>query len=196
MFEKIHHAYLFFGPEGAANKEKALALVRFCEGGDAFQDVLFFEHTTIGIDEVREIKRFLFQTPIRSKRRICVIDGAERLSWQAAPALLKIVEEPPEQSLVIMTAREKDVLSPALLSRCVKMYVPPTRNVDMPKYRNIESAEPSLAEEIEQRIITLYRGDRIRNAKTISFLLRKLEMSRFNLNPKLQKKAIEYYGKF
>ena len=61
----------------------------------------------------------------------------------------------------------------------------------MSKCRNVES-EPSLAEELEQSMIRLYAKDKIRNAKKISFLLQKLEKSRLNLNPKLQKKAVEY----
>ena len=192
----LSHAYLFFGPENTAKKEHVLLLIRSYEENDLWQDTLSLEgEGIIGIQEIRGIKKFLYQTPIRSKRRICVIENAERLTWQATPALLKIMEEPPETSLIIMTAREKNVLSPALLSRFIKMYVPPKYSTSVPCLAGRQardSAPEGLAEELEQSMIRLYAKDKIRNAKKISFLLQKLEKSRLNLNPKLQKKAVEY----
>ncbi|MEK7479113.1 MAG: hypothetical protein AAB634_01075 [Patescibacteria group bacterium] len=188
---RLSHAYLFFGPSGAPKKEIALALARELEGVSPPQDLLLYEEKTIGIDEVRELQNFLFQTPIRSKKRTCIIDGAERLTWQASPALLHLVEEPPANSLILITAREKEVLSKALLSRLVKIYIPPQKR-DSQISNTTWKEGPSLAEELEQRMLSLYEKDKIRNARKISFLLRKLEMSRLNLNPKLQKKAIQH----
>lgn len=188
---RLHHAYLLFGPKSAQKKELALSLARHLEQSKPFIDTRIWEEEKIGIDEIRDIKKFLFQTPLRSKKRTCIIEEAEHITWQAAPALLKIVEEPPPHSLIIITAREKEVLSKTLLSRLIKIYIPPQKNI-----RDISVHSPirdySLAEEIEQSMIDLYNKDKIKNAKKISFLLHKLEASRLNLNPKLQKKAIEY----
>ncbi|MDP3725064.1 MAG: hypothetical protein Q8R20_01175 [Nanoarchaeota archaeon] len=196
--DRLHHAYLFFGPESAPKEDLALSLARHLEGSDIFQDTLLFEHAAVGINEVRNIKKFLFQTPLQSKKRTLIIRDAERLTWQAAPALLKIVEEPPTNSLIIFTARDTKVLSPALLSRCIRIYVPPAINMydshpeGAKRLKDPLEETPNLVNEIEQSMIDLYRKDKIKNARKIGFLLRKLEMSRFNLNPKLQKKAIDY----
>ena len=197
--DTLSHAYLFFGPKHALKSNLALAIAKHIEESETLQDTLQIpqssdpptgeELSKIGIEEVRQIRKFLFQTP-RGKKRIVIIKDAENLTWQAMPALLKIIEEPPKHALIIFTAREKQSLSPALLSRLAKIYISPNENEVMIERKE---GELSLAEEIEQRIIELYKKDKIKNTEAISFLLKKYVMAtRFNLNPKLQKKAINY----
>ena len=241
IFKNLHkkdmlsHAYLFFGPKHAPKSDLALELAQHIESANvtSSQDVTLVDTlripqcwdppaggrlSKIGIEEIREIRKFLSQTP-RGKKRIVIIENAEHLTWQAMPALLKIVEEPPTHALIIFTAREKQSLSPALLSRLAKIYIPPTNSMEEPfrtprragktglgmvavtqafLERTLEEdvrkgSEPSLAEVLEQRIIELYKKDKIKNTKKIAFLLHKHEMAtRFNLNPKLQTKAINH----
>lgn len=196
--DKLSHAYLFFGPEGAPKETLALSLAAHLEhGNETLIDVLHIRPTkkkeeakeSIGRGEVKKIKTFLYQSPITSKKRTVIIQNAETISWQMAPSLLKIIEEPPAHALLILTTHDPQTLSPALLSRLTKIYVPSTRHIDISIYKN----KPSLAEELEERIIDLYKKDRLKNAKKITFLLHKQEMAiRFNLNQKLQKKAIAH----
>lgn len=206
--DKLSHAYLFFGPEGAPKETLAFSLAEHLEHNNkTLIDVLHIRPTkkeegakeSIGKEEVKKIKAFLYQSPIASKKRTVIIQNAETISWQTTPSLLKIIEEPPAHALLILTTHDPQTLSPALLSRLTKIYVPPVKNIDISKYQDISTCRHvdiptlSLAEELEERIIDLYKKDKLKNAKKIAFLLHKQEMAtRFNLNQKLQKKAVEY----
>jgi DNA polymerase-3 subunit delta' len=77
---------------------------------------------SIGIDAVREIRNFLWQKPNVSKRRTLVLDEAEFLTAEAQNALLKITEEPPASSLIILVSSDPDGLLPTILSRIEKVY--------------------------------------------------------------------------
>ena len=82
------------------------------------------EHGTIGIDAVRGLRGFLWQTPFRSSRRLAIVDDAETLTPEAQGALLKIVEEPPPHALLLMVTSQAGLLTPPLRSRLSIVYVP------------------------------------------------------------------------
>lgn len=135
--EQLAHGYLFFGSDGVGKRLFALSLANFLSsgGGSAFGGELIDgkilndafliqpnENKAIGIDAVREIKNFLYQRPNMSSRRTVIIDEAEFLTTEAQNALLKITEEPPASSLLILIARDPEVLMPTLASRLQKVY--------------------------------------------------------------------------
>ena len=76
----------------------------------------------IGIDAVRELKGFLWQKPGASARRTAIIDDGELLTAEAQNALLKITEEPPQSSLLILITNDIDGLLPTISSRLQKIY--------------------------------------------------------------------------
>jgi DNA polymerase-3 subunit delta' len=76
----------------------------------------------VGIGTVREIERFLYQTAISSPYRIVIIRDAEWLTDIAQNALLKILEEPPQKGLIIITARDKAAFLPTVASRMQAIY--------------------------------------------------------------------------
>lgn len=128
----LSHAYLFFGDNQIGKFTFAQSLGYFLETGEfeigpkPLIDFLTIlpdpEKDSIGIETVRQIRNFLFQKPLRSAKRTVVIDQAEKLTDEAQPALLKIVEEPPPDSLLILIAADPVVFLPALASRCQKIY--------------------------------------------------------------------------
>jgi len=77
---------------------------------------------SIGIDAVREVKNFLWQKPNTSARRTLVIDSAELLTTEAQNALLKITEEPPASSLLILVTSDIESILPTITSRLPKIY--------------------------------------------------------------------------
>lgn len=130
----LSHAYLFFGPEGVGKRFFALSLANFLERGEfdydeagskVFNDLLVLRpdgNKTIGIEPIRGVKSFLYRRPNLSSRRTVVIDGAEFLTTEAQNALLKITEEPPESALLVLIARDHEILMPTLSSRLQKVF--------------------------------------------------------------------------
>jgi DNA polymerase III subunit delta' len=70
------------------------------------------------VEDVREIARFLRLTAAEEGWRIVIIDGAEEMNRNAANALLKILEEPPRQALLLLVSHSPGLLLPTIRSRC------------------------------------------------------------------------------
>lgn len=129
----LANCYLFYGPQRVGKKLFASHLANFLETSEfeepkALYDFLLVEQDekgTIGIDEVRKLKNFLWQKPAASPRRTAVINDAEAMTGEARNAILKIAEEPPESSLLIIVAADPERLPPTFQSRLQKIYFPP-----------------------------------------------------------------------
>ncbi|WP_273200980.1 MULTISPECIES: DNA polymerase III subunit delta' [Legionella] len=72
----------------------------------------------IKIDQIRELQNDAYLTPQRTKYRLIVIESAERMNTSAANSLLKILEEPPPQTIFLLLAQQLSTLLPTVLSRC------------------------------------------------------------------------------
>ena len=80
------------------------------------------QEKTISIDVVRELRNFLSQKPNVSPYRLVIINDAEFLTLEAQNALLRLTEEPPPSSLLILVLRDPESLTPTLVSRFQKIY--------------------------------------------------------------------------
>ncbi|MEK7508018.1 MAG: hypothetical protein AAB602_02970 [Patescibacteria group bacterium] len=129
----LSHGYVFFGPAMIGKRSVARALANYIETGifeepKLLQDFLCIEpdeKNTIGINHVRQIKHFLWQKPALSSRRTLVLDNAECMTAEAQNALLKITEEPPASSLLLLVTSDIDSLNPTVFSRLQKIYFSP-----------------------------------------------------------------------
>ncbi len=74
--------------------------------------------TVIPVDEIRRINRFFGTTAAQDGWRIAIVDAAEDLNRQAANALLKTLEEPPERSIFFIVSHLPGRLLPTIRSRC------------------------------------------------------------------------------
>jgi DNA polymerase III subunit delta' len=72
----------------------------------------------IVVEDAREITQFFRLTAAEEGWRIVVVDGAEEMNRAAANALLKILEEPPRQSLLLLVSHSPGLLLPTIRSRC------------------------------------------------------------------------------
>ena len=70
------------------------------------------------VEDVRGVGNFLRLTPAEGGWRIVVVDAADDLNRNAANALLKILEEPPRQSLLLLICHAPGRLLPTIRSRC------------------------------------------------------------------------------
>jgi DNA polymerase III subunit delta' len=133
---KLAHAYLFAGIEGCGKKKTALALITaaFCGGSEgcgscpSCRKMAAISHPDlhlvepdgafIKIDQVRDLQKELAYRPYEAPRKACIIDGADRLNPAAGNALLKTLEEPPGNALLILLATSIDNVLPTIRSRC------------------------------------------------------------------------------
>jgi DNA polymerase III subunit delta' len=79
----------------------------------------------IVVDDAREIAQFLRLTPAEGGWRVVVVDGADEMNRSAANALLKILEEPPARTLLLLVAHSPGRLLPTIRSRCRRLALPP-----------------------------------------------------------------------
>lgn len=85
----------------------------------------------IGVDDVREIGGFLSMTPAEGGWRTIVIDAADEMNANAANAVLKVLEEPPERALLFLVAHNADRLLPTIRSRCRRLDLRPLREAQV-----------------------------------------------------------------
>ena len=72
----------------------------------------------IVVDDTRAIAGFLRLTPAEGAWRVVIVDGADMMNRNAANALLKILEEPPQKALLLLVSDNPGRLLPTIRSRC------------------------------------------------------------------------------
>ncbi|HTF93095.1 MAG TPA: DNA polymerase III subunit delta' [Verrucomicrobiae bacterium] len=140
---RLHHAYFFAGPEGVGKRTIAIALAKtvhcmqldddFCGqcvncariSDGNHPDVRFVEPLAgkkeISIQQIRELERELNYRSFSGGRKIAVIDPATSMNLASQNALLKTLEEPPQDSLIILIAANAGALLPTVRSRCLRL---------------------------------------------------------------------------
>ena len=136
--DRLAHAYLFYGPNGTGKKLAALQFAKalYCGAATAdacdtcttchkiaggnHPDVLLIEPegASVRIEAIRRIQNRLSYKPYESQRTTIIIDGCELLTLPASHALLKTLEEPPGNALLVLLAGRKEALPLTIVSRC------------------------------------------------------------------------------
>jgi DNA polymerase III subunit delta' len=72
----------------------------------------------IGVERMRELKRFVQMQPVFGRAKMAIVDDAHMLTVAAQNALLKTLEEPPARSFLVLVSNAADALLPTVRSRC------------------------------------------------------------------------------
>src|SRR6476661_5677832 len=87
--------------------------------------------TVITVDETRETISFFGSTAAAEGWRVCIVDTVDELNPNAANALLKILEEPPQRSRFLLLSHSPARALPTILSRCRKLPLRPLSTADV-----------------------------------------------------------------
>src|SRR3990172_4904854 len=106
--------------------------------------------TELGIDDIKDVQGLAALPPFEGKTKVFIVDGAERLSTEAANCLLKTLEEPPPHVLFILLSAHENLVLPTVISRCQRLELRPlstnaTRQLLMDRYGMAETRAGLLA---------------------------------------------------
>ncbi|GIX47728.1 MAG: DNA polymerase III subunit delta' [Candidatus Tectimicrobiota bacterium] len=135
---RVAHAYLFYGPSGVGKRLTALQFLKAlycqalpddsCDACAACRKVASGNHPdvlrlapeggTLGIEAIRALQRRLGYRPYEGVRTAVLLEDCDALSLPAANALLKTLEEPPAEALLLLLTCRKAALPLTVVSRC------------------------------------------------------------------------------
>lgn len=173
--DRVPHAILVTGPSGTGKFAFAQAIARellclegkpegcgscrsctWFDGGahPDFRDITFEVNENTGklrdVIVVRQIRRMieaLYKTTTVGTRKVALIHPAERMNASAANALLKTLEEPVGETVLILVAHDAGRLPATVRSRCQRLPVTPPARVDALQWLiDTRQAEPDAAE--------------------------------------------------
>lgn len=139
--ERARHAYLITGPQGVGRRTLAIRLAQAlncsqpiepavpCGECRACRLIEKIQHPdfsvvqgengrALKVDQIRELQRTLSLAPYEATYKIALLLRFEDANPNAANALLKTLEEPPPQVVMLLTASDAEALLPTIISRC------------------------------------------------------------------------------
>lgn len=135
--KRLSHAYLFSGPEGVGKFEAVVKFVALVSGFSPEEMVSSgsnpdfvvvkpeieqkqgkIRKKDISVDQIKEVLHNIGYFAYKAKYKFLVIFEAERMSRGAANSLLKLIEEPAGDVIIILVAHKEQRLLPTLRSRC------------------------------------------------------------------------------
>lgn len=152
---RLHHGWLLTGPRGTGKATLAWAIAKWLIGEGTPDSLLTDPETVVNrriralseprlmlvrrpvdektgriraeitVDEIRRLQSFFHMSAAEGGRRVAIIDAADEMNPSAANALLKQLEEPPENAVIILIAHQPGKLLPTIRSRCRELRLQP-----------------------------------------------------------------------
>jgi DNA polymerase-3 subunit delta' len=132
--DRLAHAYLISGPAGSGKHRLAAELTASVTGID--QDRVFSAGTAgvhlaepesksrrIVVEQIRTLEHALQMRSANGGRKVAIISDADRMQSQAANAFLKTLEEPPNESLLLLLSAMPEALPDTIISRCISLHL-------------------------------------------------------------------------
>lgn len=132
---------------------------------DAF-DITLIERdaeakSSIGIEEVKNMQKKIFLRPLKSKTKAILIEESHLLTTEAQNSLLKVLEEPPSNTIIMLLSESKENLLPTIISRCKVI------TLEEEKKELSEKEREEYAAFIE-RLPTMTIGERLKKAELLA----------------------------
>src|SRR5216110_1621126 len=129
---RLAHAYLISGPAGSGKADVAARLaaalnkttpekVLRAQAPDVFVTEPASRSRKIVVDQIRTLERALQLRTVDNRKKIGIIRDADRMQTQAANSFLKTLEEPPQNSLLLLLTALPEALPETIVSRCLSL---------------------------------------------------------------------------
>jgi DNA polymerase III subunit delta' len=134
---RLAHAYLICGPVGSGKRALAADLAQLATKANraevfsgATPEIFLAEPESrsrrIVVGQVRALEHALQMRAAPDRRKVAIVADADRLQPQAANAFLKTLEEPPQDSLLLLLSAMPELLPETIISRCIAIPLAPT----------------------------------------------------------------------
>ena len=141
-----------------------------------------------GIDDVRGLKENAYLSPIRLKKKIFIIDEVHMLTKEAFNALLKIIEEPPKNTLFILCTTDAQKIPETVLSRLLRVNFRKGKEEDLERslVKVIKGEKIEISDEAKKEIIVNSDGSFRNLQKTFNEIV-------LQFGDKIDKEQVEKY---
>jgi DNA polymerase-3 subunit delta' len=120
--------------------------------------------SVIRIAQIRTLLQTLTLKPNEADRRVVILSDAQAMNPEAGNALLKVLEEPPDRTLLVLTAHQTSDLLPTIVSRCQHIRFSPLRTADI---KQLLAATGGIETESMEAVAALCGGSYTRALKLI-----------------------------
>ncbi len=121
------------------------------------------EERSIKIETVRDLQNWLHLRPYEGKVKVFILNDAGRLTTEAQNALLKSLEEPPANSVLILLAEKRSELLDTVISRLVHIKVPPYQERELVQVLSKEGMDPN-----EAQFLARFSSGNLKYARSLS----------------------------
>lgn len=169
------HSYMFIGVEGIGKKliatefskrllcnnekidcNECKSCIEFDSKNHPDFSILEPDGNLIKIDQIRNMQKKIQEKPIISKRKIYIIDDADKMTREAQNCLLKTLEEPPEYISIILIGNNESSFLPTIKSRCMIIHFEPIKSTEIKKYLQTEFGTDSI--NIQEDMLDIFQG--------------------------------------
>ncbi len=125
--DALSHAYIFYGPDEVSKRKTAFLFANNIlknKDNKYHPDLFSFKpeiFSDISIDLIRQMKKFLNLSPYSATFKVVIIENAENLNDYAQNAILKIFEEAPIHTVIILCVKTLDSIRETIVSRAIKL---------------------------------------------------------------------------
>ncbi len=136
--DSISHGYIFEGPKGTGKLKLAgifaqtilcserrdypcgtcTSCIKALAGSHPDIHVMDFSENSIKRQDVDGIQEIVYVKPYESSKKVIIINDAHKMTVQAANTFLKTLEEPPEDTVIILITINQSLIIPTMVSRC------------------------------------------------------------------------------
>ena len=137
---------------------------------DPYHKIDIPKANSIKIESIRQIKKEIYLTGERGKKKVYIISNADMMRREAANSFLKVLEEPPGDALIILTTSKINSLLPTISGRCQKVKFNAIGSRDLKDY--ITENHPDTSKEEINLLVNLSNGSlqTLKNILNCNFL--------------------------